>query len=291
MTRLAILSDIHGNLPALEAVLQDVATHNVDQIIVAGDNINWGPFSKAVLQRLFDIGAVVMRGNHEFYMLNIDTPRMPERWREFLMPRALVQDLPDALIQKIACLPDELSLNFRDAPPLRVVHARPGSPWEGFYSTDTDIEVRQKLGDVTEKTVIAGHTHLRFDREVDGVRVLNPGAVGLMFDRNADASYLLLNGDESGWRPTFRRVPYDQSALMSGYEMMGYNHRMPEEIYLMKQDFVTAFPNVYAFHVWKSQTHPDQPRTMTMLEDYMAIADKDPFVKPAYRLEYLETFD
>jgi predicted phosphodiesterase len=87
MTRLAILADIHGNLPALEAVLADLAQFAVDHVIVAGDVVNWGPFSAPVMERVTRAGWAVIRGNNEFYLLDYNTPRQPEHWREFeLLP-------------------------------------------------------------------------------------------------------------------------------------------------------------------------------------------------------------
>src|SRR5690242_4951955 len=81
MTRLAILSDIHGNLPALEAVIQDLDQFQVDHVIVAGDVINWGPFSAQVVERVVREGWAVIRGNNEFYLLDYNTPRAPRLWQ------------------------------------------------------------------------------------------------------------------------------------------------------------------------------------------------------------------
>ena len=67
MTMLAILADIHGNLPALEAVLEDLAHFKVDHVVVAGAMVNWGPFSAQVMDRVTSEGWAVIRGNNEFY--------------------------------------------------------------------------------------------------------------------------------------------------------------------------------------------------------------------------------
>src|ERR1700720_3129900 len=82
MTRLAILADIHGNLPALEAVIADLARFAVDQVVVAGDVINWGPFSAQVTARIVEAGWAVIRGNNEFYLLDYQTPRAPAAWND-----------------------------------------------------------------------------------------------------------------------------------------------------------------------------------------------------------------
>src|SRR3972149_5518130 len=82
MTRLAILSDLHGNLPALEAVQQDLSRFQVDYVIVAGDVIDRGPFSVQVLERVTREGWAVIRGNAEFYLLDYGTPRAPAEWND-----------------------------------------------------------------------------------------------------------------------------------------------------------------------------------------------------------------
>lgn len=77
MTRLATLADIHGNLLALEVVLADLAQSEIDQVIVAGDVINWGPFSAPVMARVAAAGWARIRGNNEDYLLDYATPRAP----------------------------------------------------------------------------------------------------------------------------------------------------------------------------------------------------------------------
>ena len=75
MTTLAILADIHGNMPALEAVIQDLRQVAVDHVVVAGDCINWGPFSQEVVERIAREAWAVIRGNNEFYLLDYQTGR------------------------------------------------------------------------------------------------------------------------------------------------------------------------------------------------------------------------
>ncbi|MFN8372996.1 MAG: metallophosphoesterase family protein [Anaerolineae bacterium] len=110
MTRLAVLADIHGNLPALEAVLADIQPFNVDQVVVAGDNINMGPYSVEVMERI--MGYAVMRGNHEYYLLDHQTPRAPAHWHDYTQPPWLNATIPARWRSVIATLPDALQLRF-----------------------------------------------------------------------------------------------------------------------------------------------------------------------------------
>ncbi|MEQ8674784.1 MAG: metallophosphoesterase family protein [Aggregatilineales bacterium] len=288
MTRLAILSDIHGNLPALDAVLEDMRPFEVDHIVVAGDSINWGPFSLEVMYRLHEINASVMRGNHELYLLDIDTPRMPAGWDGFTMPRLLAENLPADVLNRISCLPDTLQLRFRDAPSVRVVHGTPNNHWQGIYHDSTDDEIRGWLAGVAERVVIAGHTHLRLRRRVDDWLIINPGSVGMTFDRNPATSYVILEGNAQGWKVNFRRVPYDQQALFDAYLAKGYSEKMPLEARLMLADFERGFPHVYAFNIWKAQHHPNEATSDALIDAFFALDNKDDYVKPIYRVENLQ---
>lgn len=86
MTRLAVLADIHGNLPALEAVIEDMAQFAVDHVVVAGDSINVGPFSREVLEVISARNWAVIRGNNGYYVTEYQTPRMPAHWSAFTLP-------------------------------------------------------------------------------------------------------------------------------------------------------------------------------------------------------------
>ena len=102
MSRLAILADIHGNLPALNTVIDDMAQFAVDQVVVAGDSINWGPFSLRVLEVICERRWPAVRGNNEFYLLDYDTERAPAHWSRFTMPPYLHELLGDDWVNFIA---------------------------------------------------------------------------------------------------------------------------------------------------------------------------------------------
>ena len=87
MTRIAVISDIHGNMTALNAVLDDMAPFKVDQVVVAGDVVNWGPHNAQVLDRIIRESWPVIRGNQELYMLDQDTPRGPASWEKYTISR------------------------------------------------------------------------------------------------------------------------------------------------------------------------------------------------------------
>ena len=142
--RLAILADIHGNLPAFEAVMVELNASQPDVVIVDGDLINAVPFSGSVVDTIRAQDWLVVRGNHEFYYLNFDTERDvagsddADRWGQI----ALVGGAPDARPGSVlAALPDDPRPFFPWTRPLRVAHGVPGHNRRGFARKQPDEEI------------------------------------------------------------------------------------------------------------------------------------------------------
>lgn len=271
MTCLAILSDIHGNLPALETALADVATFPVDHIVVAGDVVNWGPWSAAALARVVDEGWPVIRGNNEFYALDYGTPRAPEAWRnadQWAMLPWLHRQLDTRARATLATWPDTLSLRFADAPPLRIVHGSPRSAWESILPDITEAEAELALGGVEEATLVAAHTHLPMDRQVGRWHIINPGSVGVPLHGRHEATYMLMEGTPDGWRATQRRLPLDPTPVLAEFERQGFGEECGVIGALVMDEFRYARMEVPPFLNWRRETCPDTPLRPALLERY-----------------------
>ncbi|MDX2138652.1 MAG: metallophosphoesterase family protein [Chloroflexota bacterium] len=278
LTRIAVLADIHGNLPALEAVIADMQRFAPDAVIVAGDLINLAPFSGEVLTRVFDLGWAVIRGNHEFYLLDYDTPRAPARWHDYTTPRWLNATISPALKQRVATLPDTLTLYYPDAPPLRIIHGFPHTHWDGIYPSLPDEDVARNLASVAEETVVCGHVHLTQERrvQVDGRcwHVINPGSVGLPEDGlPGTAPYALLDGDTDGWHATYRRPAYDQTALLAALDAPAYRAAHGPFARLYAEEFRTGRVCIWPFQDWRKQVHPDAPVSDALVDQWLALGD------------------
>ena len=274
MTRLAVLADIHGNLPALEAVIADLAAVAVDHVVVAGDLVNWAPFSAPVVERVLAEGWAVIRGNAEFYVLDYNTPRAPAAWSDrgqYATLPVLHEHLRGRLQTRIAAWPDTISLRYPDAPPVRVVHGSPRSAWEGITALAPDEEVAAMLAGVEETTVIAAHTHLVMDRTVGPWRILNPGSVGVPLDGLFSAGYLLLDAAADGWRPTFRRVPFDYAALFAELERRRIAETYGVIGHLIVEEFRTARTRVAPFLRWRAAHRPNAPLTLALLDEFVTL--------------------
>ncbi|MHB8626766.1 MAG: metallophosphoesterase family protein [Aggregatilineales bacterium] len=282
MTRLAVLADIHGNLPALEAVFEDMKQFTIDQVVVAGDVVNLGPFSRQVMERLAAEHCTVMRGNHELYVTS-HSQKLAWPWPSSLT----IEQLGAHWLDVITAWPDTLTLNFRDAPTVRVVHGSPHSPYESILPTMTDTEIEDMLTGVKESTVIAAHTHLALDRQVGGWHLLNPGSVGAPIDGILAASYLILDGNQAGWHGFHRRVPFDSERILREFERIEFIARCGVVGQRVVEQYHSARPELYAFLEWRRAICPDAPLTMALLEPYSKVNRFD-FMLPAYRVNLPE---
>ena len=271
MTNVAILSDIHGNIPALEAVLADLAAFEIDHVIVPGDVIGFGPSPRQAAQLVMEKGWSVIRGNNEFFLTDYKTTRALAEWDDpvqFAPAIWLDRQFDRKLKTIIGSWADTLSLYFRDAPPILVCHGTPASPWGTIYSTMTEEEIEKALCHVGAEYVICGHTHLPMDRQSGKWRIFNPGAVGVPLDGLFSASYMMLEGNEEGWTPTFRRVPFDYDALFEQFERSGYNQESGPMGRLVLEVYKTARP-LFGFLRWREKHRPGSSLTYDLVEEYL----------------------
>lgn len=240
-------------------------------MIVAGDVVNWGPFSAQVMERVVREGWAVIRGNNEFYLLDYNTPRAPADWNGYALLPWLHRQLNGRWSNVIAAWPDALSLRFPDAPPLRVVHGSPRSAWEPIYSISTAEEIETMLAGVEETTLVAAHTHLALDRRVGRWHILNPGSVGGPLDGTFCARYLLLDGDAQGWTPTFRSVTFDYGPIYQEFERQHFVEECGVIGQLVIEEFKTARLQVHPFNHWRAACRPDAPLDLALLDEFSKI--------------------
>jgi predicted phosphodiesterase len=286
MTTLAVLADIHGNLPALEAVMRDMAQFKIDHVVVAGDVINWGPFSAECADVVQREGWSAIRGNNEFYLLDYDTPREPAAWKDrtqWAMLAWVHEQCNGPRQRRIAVWPDALSLRFADGPPIRVVHGSGNSAWEPLYASYTDDVLCPRLAAIEEQFAIAAHTHLPMDRRVGRWRVFNPGSVGVPLDGQFVGRYLLLESHGDDWQPTFRAVPIDHMRVFEAFEQQRFVERCGVIGQLVADEFRTARLQVLPFLNWRNAERPGAPLTRALLDEF-ASADPWPHTPLPYHV-------
>jgi len=205
----AALYDVHGNLPALEAVLAEVRSEGVDQVVVGGDVLP-GPMPRETLELLIglDLPISFIYGNGEVAVLDVVAGRVPARVPEAYRPIITwnAQQIDSGQHEVIRSWPKTLAVDVAGVGRVLFCHATPRDENEIFLSTTAEEKLRPVFDCVDAQLVVCGHTHMQFDRTVGSVRVVNAGSVGMPF---ADpGAYWLLVGPGI----ELRRTGYDLDA-------------------------------------------------------------------------------
>ena len=180
--RVAAIYDIHGNLPALEAVLQDIRRIKVDRLVVGGDVVP-GPMPREVIACLLDLDIPVhfIQGNGDRSVLEemtgTETDAIPEEFRAVIRWNA--QQLHLEHKQLSASWTKTIGFEIRDRGKMLFCHATPRSDTEIFTRLTPEDSVLPAFARVSVPMVICGHTHMQFDRMIGKIRVVNAGSVGM----------------------------------------------------------------------------------------------------------------
>jgi predicted phosphodiesterase len=205
---LGLLYDIHGNLPALERVLEDAQSAGVDRWLLGGDYGVPSPWPLETLERLEALpNAVWIRGNGERWTREppTDRPEVAEVYEEHL------SDVPDDVIERLYRLPAQAELDG-----ILYVHGSPISDVESFPPEPGDDDERL-LGGVRDRVVVFGHSHQQFARPgPNGTSLVNPGSAGMPLDGDPRAAWATWDGNF-----TFRRVDYDTQKAADAFRAMG----------------------------------------------------------------------
>lgn len=250
--KLALLADVHANLPAFQAVLEDLAHWQPDRVVFLGDVLNRGARPEACWALLQDKvrtgGWAVLRGNHEEYVASRErTPLEPDSpafaiaassWWTYqrLGLKAAVLD----------ALPFSLSLEDPAGGELRLAHASMLGTRAGIYPEIDDEKMRARLGPPGAVLFAAGHTHRPLVRRLDApprqadpagheagpgalrlasadaTLVVNTGAVGMPFDGDPRAAYARCLWRHGRWEAEIQRLPYDRQETEADFERTGF---------------------------------------------------------------------
>ncbi|MDI6859875.1 MAG: metallophosphoesterase family protein [Methanocellales archaeon] len=195
--KIALISDIHSNLPALKAVLDII---DVDQILCAGDIVGYYPFPNEVIELVKEHDLRSIYGNHDKAVITGDTS-----WFNPIAASAIEWTRDNISLEGIKFL-EELpaQLMFED---VAIVHGSPHDPDEYVYPTTSPVKLEKFLDQVSKKVLVLGHTHVQWSLELGDRKIINPGAVGQPRDGNPKAAYAIL--DTKSKEFTMHRIGYD----------------------------------------------------------------------------------
>lgn len=223
--RVALISDIHGNLVSFEAVLADIDQQKIDEIIFLGDAATLGPQPHAVVRRLKELDCPCIRGNHETYLFKPALGHAYMRgtqWFVDTLTWCRGQLTPEDYnflgtfrpILKFALGPDASLICF---------HGSPRSNVENIFATTPPNELTDMLGGYEATVMAGGHTHVQMLRRHKGLMIVNAGSVGMPFEEmpfsGANprvmpwAEYTVLSYDNGRIGVELRRIPVDMKAI------------------------------------------------------------------------------
>jgi predicted phosphodiesterase len=205
----ALIYDVHGNLPALDAVLEDARGAGAATVLLGGDYALFGPWPAETVEALSTLPrATWIRGNVDRWSAHPDDAPEDALIREAI--EACRTALGADAVRELGALPEQRVIDAT-----RYCHGSPVSDVRSFMPAPADVDA-ELLGSTEEMRVVFGHTHLQFRRETEsGVELVNPGSVGMPFDGDPRAAYALLDDDD---RIELRRVAYDYEASGAAVE-------------------------------------------------------------------------
>jgi len=278
--KIAVIADIHANLIALQAVVEDIEKWQPDKIIVAGDIVNRGPRPVECLQYIKEReaaeGWLVLGGNHEDFAAKLireiqnsrQNPINPRAY-DFYRPvywtaKKLVHHLDE-----LEHLPFSQKVIADGNSELRVVHASMRGNRDGIYPETSDETLRDQIAPPPAAFGV-GHTHRPLVRRVDSTLVINVGSVGLPFDGDTRAAYGRLTFSAGEWNAEVRRVTYNLRHAERDFWQTGFIKEGGPLVQVMLSELRSARSLLY---VWtKHYEQPVMSGKLTMaqaVEDYL----------------------
>ena len=207
MREVAVIADVHGNAPALAAVLDEISREQPDLIVSCGD-LTWGPLPEETYELARGLDARWVRGNADRAVLEGVSETEREQWMQAHHTDAMREFL-DSFDESVVVEVDGLG-------PVRFCHGSPRSDEECVTPETPEERVRELSAAIDERVLVTAHVHIQFDREAAGIRSVNAGSVGLPYEGRPGAYWALL-----GPSVELRRTEYDVDAAVERFRASG----------------------------------------------------------------------
>lgn len=230
MSRIAIISDVHGNLPALETVLIDINNRNIDQIYCLGDLVDFAPWNNEVIQKIKTLRIPCLMGNHD-ERIAFDLPIVPLAKHDQEERNARVSaisfsknTITDDNKYFLKNLPRQIQLTFQVGLKkinIVLVHGSTRSNQEYIYEDHDALDLQQMMSSIQADVLIMGHTHLPYIQYLPCGLAINCGSVGRSKEKLKAAVYLLMQVEEDGISLEIVRVQYEVQQTIDGIKKSG----------------------------------------------------------------------
>jgi len=273
-----VLADIHGNLPALEAVAAEIDLLNPDLVFVAGDFQNRGPNPREVTKFVAQSGWTLLRGNHEDYVIRQSQSSGSQDLTEYYnwMPARWTADLTSDFVDSIRKLPISTTLIGPDKLTITIAHGSARSNNEGFFPTTTEAKAREMIGNDPPGLLCVGHSHLPFVRQVNATLLVNVGAVGFPFDGDRRASFGLITWDRDRWEVEIRRVKYAVEEVLEQFEKVNFYQGAGPLSRLIRRELESARPHLTPFEcLFGSLLREGKLSIQNAVEAYMEMSQSE----------------
>jgi predicted phosphodiesterase len=236
VTRIAVLSDIHGNLPALEAVAAEIRRMKPDGVLVAGDLVMNGPDPNGcvdALRFLESEGALIVSGNTDIAVGDFDYGSAFPQWQDGVPDTVTAaaewahDELGDEQLAWLRRLPSERRMRAADGTLVLVVHASPGSQTRGFdQALDANI-IFERAAQTDSRVICVGHTHVPEVRDLGFKVIVNSGSCGYVFDGDPTASWAMVDIHEGNVVAEIKRTAFDVLSVANAISARG----LPGDVY------------------------------------------------------------
>ena len=235
--RIAVIADIHGNLEALETVLNHTEKQSVDQIVVAGDVVIGLPHSLTCWEKVKGLECLVIRGNHERYLFDLDSPNSPESWKteRYAPIHQAYQQFSKEVIREIRALP-----TYYRVDDLLVVHASYRNDVDAVRATSSERELEEMFDGSSEPTIVRAHNHVWFNCNWNSRELYSIGSVGLPLNGDKEAQYGIAEKINGTWSLEKHHVPYDIQKAIKSFETTDYFDTAGPVGKLFRQELITA---------------------------------------------------